>query len=60
MSFLYKYAALRHASQRVFRESAARGAGYRFNLAGNLLQRTAMTLAPAQMANLAVIAARAI
>jgi SAM-dependent methyltransferase len=60
MSFLYKYAALRHASQRVFRESAARGAGYRFNLTGNLLQRTAMAFAPSQMANLAVISARAI
>ena len=60
MSFLYKYPALRHASQRVFRESEARGAGYRFNLAGNILQRVAMALAPAQMANLAVITARAI
>ena len=60
MSFLYKYPALRHASQRVFRESEARGAGYRFNLAGNILQRTAMALAPAQMANLAVITARAV
>ena len=60
MSFLYKYSALRHASQRVFRESEARGAGYRFNLAGNILQRVAMALAPAQMANLAVITARAI
>jgi SAM-dependent methyltransferase len=60
MSFLYKYPALRHASQRVFRESEARGAGYRFNLAGNVLQRVAMALAPAQMANLAVITARAI
>jgi SAM-dependent methyltransferase len=60
MSFLYKYPALRHASQRVFNESAARGAGYRFNLAGNTLQRTGMTMAPAQMANLAVITARAI
>ena len=59
MSFLYKYPALRHASQRVFRESEARGAGYRFNLAGNILQRTAMALAPAQMANLVVITARA-
>jgi SAM-dependent methyltransferase len=60
MSFLYKYPALRHASQRVFRESEARGAGYRFNLAGNILQRVAMALAPAQMANLAVITARAV
>ena len=60
MSFLYKFPALRHASQKVFRESEARGAGYRFNLAGDALQRTAMTLAPAQMANLAVITARAI
>jgi SAM-dependent methyltransferase len=60
MSFLYKYPALRHASQRVFRESEARGAGYRFNLVGNILQRTAMALAPGQMANLAVITARAI
>ncbi len=60
MSFLYKYPALRHASQRVFRESEARGTGYRFNLAGNILQRVAMALAPAQMANLAVITARAI
>ncbi len=60
MSFLYKYPALRHASQRVFRESEARSAGYRFNAAGNILQRTAMALIPAQMANLAVITARAI
>ncbi len=60
MSFLYKYPALRHASQRVFRENEARGAGYRFNLAGNILQRVAMALAPAQMANLAVITARAV
>lgn len=60
MSFLYKYPALRHASQRVFSESTARGAGYQFNLAGNILQRTAMALAPAQMANLAVITARAV
>ncbi len=60
MSFLYKYPVLRHASQRVFQESEARGAGYRFNLAGNILQRTAMALAPAQMANLAVITARTI
>jgi SAM-dependent methyltransferase len=59
MSFLYKYPALRHASQRVFRESEARGAGYRFNSVGNILQRTAMALAPAQMANLAVVTARA-
>jgi SAM-dependent methyltransferase len=60
MSFLYKYPALRHASQRIFRESEARGAGYRFNLIGSVLQRVAMALAPAQMANLAVITARAI
>ncbi len=60
MSFLYKYSILRHASQRVFQESAARGAGYRFNLAGNALQRLAMTMMPAQMANLAVITARAV
>ncbi len=60
MSFLYKYPALRHASQRIFSESVARGAGYRFNLVGNFLQRTAMTLAPSRMANLAVITARAI
>ena len=60
MSFLYKYAALRHASQREFQESEARRAGYRFNLTGNILQRAAMALAPTQMANLAVIAARAI
>jgi SAM-dependent methyltransferase len=60
MSFLYKYPALRHASQRMFRESEARGAGYRFNLAGGVLQRVAMTLAPAQMANMAVITARAV
>ncbi len=60
MSFLYKYPTLRHASQRVFRENEARGAGYRFNLAGNILQRVAMALAPAQMANLAVITARAV
>jgi SAM-dependent methyltransferase len=59
MSFLYKYPALRHASQKVFRESEARGAGYRFNLFGSILQRTAMAMAPAQMANLAVITARA-
>ncbi len=59
MSFLYKYPALRHASQRVFQESAARGAGYRFNAAGSIFQRTAMAMAPAQMANLVVIAARA-
>ena len=60
MSFLYKYAFLRHASQRVFNESAARGQGYRFNLAGTIAQRTAMVMAPAQMANLAVITARAV
>ena len=60
MSFLYKYPALRHASQRVFRENEARGVGYRFNLAGNILQRVAMALAPGQMANLAVITARAV
>ena len=60
MSFLYKFAILRHASQRVFQESVARGAGYRFNLAGTILQRAAMAMAPAQMANLAVITARAI
>ncbi len=60
MSFLYKFPILRHASQRIFRENEARGAGYRFNLAGNLLQRTAMALAPSQMANLAVISARAV
>ena len=60
MSFLYKYAALRHASQRVFQESEARRAGYRFNLTGNILQRAAMALAPTQMANLAVVTARAI
>lgn len=60
MSFLYKFPHLRHASQRVFQESAARGAGYRFNGLGNSLQRTAMALAPGQMANLAVITARAV
>ncbi len=60
MSFLYKFSCLRHASQRVFRESEARGAGYRYNMAGNILQRGAMALAPAQMANLAVIVARAV
>ncbi|MDA1100155.1 MAG: class I SAM-dependent methyltransferase [Proteobacteria bacterium] len=60
MSFLYKFPALRHASQRVFRENEARGKGYRFNLTGNILQRGAMAIAPAQMANLAVITARAI
>jgi SAM-dependent methyltransferase len=60
MSFLYKFPMLRHASQRVFQESVARGAGYRFNLAGTVLQRAAMAMAPAQMANLTVITARAI
>ncbi len=60
MSFLYKYPALRHASQRKFQESEARGAGYRFNLVGNALQRTALVLAPAQMANLTVFTARGI
>jgi len=60
MSFLYKFAALRHASQKLFDESAARRAGYRFNMLGHALQRAAMALIPAQMANLAVITARAI
>jgi SAM-dependent methyltransferase len=60
MSFLYKYSALRHASQRVFHESEARSAGYRFNAAGSILQRVAIALTPAQMANLAVVTARAI
>jgi SAM-dependent methyltransferase len=60
MSFLYKYPALRHASQRVFSETEARGAGYRFNVVGGALQRIAMALAPSRMANLAVITARAV
>ncbi|MFP6773627.1 MAG: class I SAM-dependent methyltransferase [Alphaproteobacteria bacterium] len=60
MSFLYKIAYLRHASQRIFDENAARGAGYRFNLLGQAVQRTAMALMPGQMANLAVITARAV
>jgi SAM-dependent methyltransferase len=60
MSFLYKYPILRHASQRIFRESEARRVGCRFNLAGNILQRAGMALAPALMANLTVITARAI
>jgi len=60
MSFLYKFSWLRHASQRVFREEEARSEGYRLNLAGNLLQRASMALIPVQMANLAVITARAV
>ena len=60
MSFLYKFPCLRHASQRVFNENAARGEGYRFNLLGHAAQRTAMALKPGQMANLAVITARAV
>ena len=60
MSFLYKFPYLRHASQRVFNENAARGEGYRFNLPGHAAQRTAMALMPGQMANLAVITARAV
>jgi SAM-dependent methyltransferase len=60
MSFLYKFAALRHASQKLFDESAARGAGYRFNMLGHALQRAAMAVIPGQMANLGVITARAI
>ncbi len=60
MSFLYKFPYLRHASQRVFNENAARGEGYRFNLLGHAAQRTAMALMPGQMANLAVITARAV
>ena len=60
MSFLYKFSLLRHASQRVYRESEARRVGCRFNLVGNILQRGAMALAPTQMANLTVITARAI
>ena len=60
MSFLFKFPLLRHASQRIFRESEVRSAGCLFNLTGNILQRTAMALVPAQMANLAVITARAV
>jgi hypothetical protein len=39
---------------------ALHGAGYHFNLVGDALQRKTTALAPTQMANLAVVTARAV
>ena len=51
VSLLYKFLIPRHAGQRIFRQNAARGFGYRFNWTGNLRQQTAMALAPSKIAN---------
>jgi SAM-dependent methyltransferase len=60
MSFLYKYKYLRHFRHRQFDEKLARAEGNLLSPLGNLVQRTSMSLVPAQMSNVGVLTARAI
>lgn len=59
MPFLYRFAGLRHPSQRRFDERRARAEGYRLSRLGAALQRALSGLCPAAFCSLLVVTARA-
>jgi hypothetical protein len=60
MSFLYKFALLRHRTHRRFDEHIARKEGYRFSSLGSFLQGGLMTIFPASFCNINVAIAQKI